>query len=145
MWPGRLFQLPALRPHNKLLMRLVVAARKRTDNSVCVLVSEKTAVHLPVCELNPTRSVLAILKKYVTEMFGADLPPHRPHGILSIEHSGKPATSNDGLCLTLLVSVRIPLEDVCLIDKYSWLQLDRRLGDRLLNRMGRNLVVPLVR
>ena len=61
----------------------------------------------------------------------------------SAEHSGKPATSNDGVCLSLLVSVRIPLEDVCLIDKYSWLPLDKRLGDELLSRMGKNLTVPL--
>ena len=59
----------------------------------------------------------------------------------SAEHSGKPATSNDGICLSLLVSVRIPLEDVCLIDKYTWLPID--FGDELLSRMGKNLTVPL--
>jgi len=53
------------------------------------------------------------MKRYMTEVFGADLPAHRPHGLLSVEHSGRPAHSNDGLCLTLLVSVRIPIEDVC--------------------------------
>ena len=63
------------------------------------------------------------------------------HGLLSAEHSGKPATSNDGICLSLLVSVRIPLEDVCLIDKYTWLPID--FGDELLSRMGKNLTVPL--
>lgn len=61
--------------------------------------------------------------------------------LCSAEHSGKPATSNDGVCLSLLVSVRIPLEDVCLIDKYTWLPID--FGDELLSRMGKNLTVPL--
>ena len=61
--------------------------------------------------------------------------------LFSAEHSGKPATSNDGICLSLLVSVRIPLEDVCLIDKYTWLPID--FGDELLSRMGKNLTVPL--
>jgi len=134
-------QLPAIRPHKKLLLRLLVAVRRRADNGVCVLVSEKTAAHLPVCEINPTRSIHSTLKKYMTEIFGSDLPPHRPHGLLSAEHSGKPATSNDGICLSLLVSVRIPLEDVCLIDKYTWLPID--FGDELLSRMGKNLTVPL--
>lgn len=136
-------QLPAIRPHKRLLLRLLIAVRRRSDNGVCILVSEKTAAHLPVCEINPTRSIHSTLKKYMTEIFGSDLPPHRPHGLLSAEHSGKPATSNDGVCLSLLVSVRIPLEDVCLIDKYSWLPLDTRLGNELLSRMGKNLTVPL--
>jgi len=134
-------QLPAIRPHKRLLLRLLIAVRRRADNGVCVLVSEKTAAHLPVCEINPTRSIHSTLKKYMTEIFGSDLPPHRPHGLLSAEHSGKPATSNDGICLSLLVSVRIPLEDVCLIDKYTWLPVD--FGDELLSRMGKNLTVPL--
>ena len=138
-----MLQLPAIRPHKKLLLRLVVAIRRRSDNAVCILVSEKTAVHLPVCELNPTRSVHATLKRYMNEIFGSDLPPHRPHGLLSAEHSGKPATSNDGVCLTILVSVRVPLEEVCLIDKYAWLQLDKRMGENILSRMTKNMTVPL--
>ena len=48
----------------------------------------------------------------MTEIFGADLPQHRPHGMLSVEHSGKPAHSNDGSCFTLLVSIRVALEEV---------------------------------
>ena len=60
------------------------------------------------------RSVHATLKRYMAEIFSPEsnggvqeLPPHRPHGLLSAEHSGKPATSNDGVCLTLLVSGKI--------------------------------------
>ena len=137
--------------------------RKKENNRVNVLVSEKTAAHLPVCEINPNRSIHSTLKKYMIEIFGNDLPQHRyvlsprisfltrnifheffrPHGLLSIEHSGKPAHSNDGCCLTLLLSVRIPLEDVVLIDKYAWLELDRALGDEILGRLGKNMTVPL--
>ena len=39
---------------------------------------------------------------------------------------------------------RCPLEDVCLIDKYSWLEMEGALGEELLGRLGRNLTVPLV-
>jgi len=136
-------QLPAIRPHNKLLLRLVIVIRRKENNRVNVLVSEKTAAHLPVCEINPNRSIHSTLKKYMVEIFGNDLPPHRPHGLLSIEHSGKPAHSNDGSCLTLIISIRIPLEDVVLIDKYAWLELDRSLGDEILGRLGKNMTVPL--
>ena len=137
-------QLPAIRPHHRLLLRLAVVIRKKSNNRAHVLVGEKTAAHLPVCEINPTRSVHATLKKYMTEIFGSDLPAHRPHGLLNVEHSGKPAQSNDGCCLTLLVSIRVPLEEVCLIDKYSWMEVEEGLGHELLHRLGRNLTVPLI-
>ena len=81
------FQLPAIRPHKKLLLRLLVAVRRRADNGVCVLVSEKTAAHLPVCEINPTRSIHSTLKKYMTEIFGSDLPPHRRKNHFSYLHT----------------------------------------------------------
>merc|ERR1711879_680531 len=74
------------------------------------------------------RSVHSTLKRFMTEIFGADIPQHKPHGLLSVEHSGRPADSNDGSCLSLLVSIKVPLESVCLIDKYSWLELDKTLG-----------------
>ena len=67
----------------------------------------------------------------------------RPHGLLSIEHSGKPAHSNDGCCLSLLISIRVPLEEVVLIDKYAWLELDKALGDEILGRLGKNMTIPL--
>ena len=68
----------------------------------------------------------------------------QPHGLLSLEHSGRPANSNDGCCLSLLISVKVPMESVCLIDKYSWLELDRMVGDQLLARLAKNMTVPLV-
>ena len=63
-------QLLAIRPHPKLFLRLVTLVRKKTTNAVHVLVSEKTTAHLPVCEVNPTRSLHSTLKKYMTDIFG---------------------------------------------------------------------------
>ena len=135
--------VPALRPHNHLLLRTVILIRKKTSSHVHVLVSEKTEAHLPVADINPLRSVHSTLKKFMTEIFGAEVPQHKLHGVMSVEHSGRPANSNDGLCLTLLISVKVPMESVCLIDKYAWLELDRGLGDLLLSKLGKNMTVPL--
>ncbi|PSN38062.1 hypothetical protein C0J52_16683 [Blattella germanica] len=77
------------------------------------------------------------------EIFGADLPAHKPHGILTVEHCGKPEKANDGLCFTLLVSFRKPLEEVGIIDKYTWLEISKQLGDELLERLPKNMTVPL--
>ena len=75
--PWHSLQLPAIRPHHKLLLRLIIVIRKKENNRVNVLVSEKTSAHLPVCEINPNRSLHSTLKKYMIEIFGNDLPPHR--------------------------------------------------------------------
>lgn len=135
--------VPALRPHKALLLRAVILIRKKTNNRMHVLVSEKTAAHLPVCQINPMRSIHSTLKKYLTEIFGAEIPAHKLHGVLSLEHSGRPANSNDGCCLSLLISVKVPLENVCLIDKYSWLETDKALGESLISRLAKNMTVPL--
>jgi len=50
---------------------------------------------------------------------------------------------SDGLCVTLLVSVRLPLEEVALIDKYSWFDVAETLAAALLSRMGKFRTVPL--
>ncbi|KAK3890744.1 hypothetical protein Pcinc_005318 [Petrolisthes cinctipes] len=136
--------LPVDKSHNKLLLRLVIAVRKRVNNRVCVLTSDKTATHLPITEINPCRSLHSTLRKYMTEIFGSDLPPHRPQGIMSAElQLSNPSGSHDGLLLTLLVPIRKALEDVPLIDKYSWVELPKNLGEELLSRMGKNMIVPL--
>lgn len=60
-----------------------------------------------------------------------------------MEHCGKPEAVNDGMCLTLLVAFKVPLEEVFPIDKYSWLMVNKDLGDRLLQRLPKNMTVPL--
>jgi 8-oxo-dGDP phosphatase len=60
-----------------------------------------------------------------------------------VEHCGKPEAVNDGLCLTVLVSFRKPLEEVGIIDKYTWLEVSKQLGDELLKRLPKNMAVPL--
>ncbi|CAG0882782.1 unnamed protein product [Cyprideis torosa] len=115
-----------------------------TGNALHVLASEKTALHLPISEVNPMRSVHTTLKRYMTEIFGASLPPHRPHGLLSLEHS--PAlqeNETDGLTLNLLVTIRCPLEDAPLIDKYSWIPIREPLAKHLAARCEKNMTIAL--
>ena len=45
--------------------------------------------------------------------------------------------------LPLLLPAQVPLESVCLIDKYSWLETERGLGDQLIARLAKNMTVPL--
>lgn len=77
-------QLPAKRPYSKILLRLVIVIRKRATNRVHVLLSERTAWHLPTCEVHPYKSIHSTLRRFMVELFGADVAPHRPHGLLSV-------------------------------------------------------------
>jgi len=79
----------------------------------------------------------------MNEIFGAELPQHRPNGVLSVEYNGKPVGQHDGMCLNVLVSVRQPLEEIFIIDKYSWKPTNSALGEELISRVGKNLTVPL--
>ncbi|KAJ8984898.1 hypothetical protein NQ317_002738 [Molorchus minor] len=127
-------QLPALRSYSKLLLRLVVIIKKKATNRVHVLLSERDTWHLPTCEVHPSKSIHSTLRKFMVELFGAEVPAHRPHGLLSVEYD--PSTDKDGVCLTLLVAFRAPLEEVPIIGKCVWHETSKELGDKLLHRVA---------
>uniref|UniRef100_A0A0A9W8E7 Nucleoside diphosphate-linked moiety X motif 18 n=2 Tax=Lygus hesperus TaxID=30085 RepID=A0A0A9W8E7_LYGHE len=136
--------LPALYAHEKLLLRLVVCIKQKSSNRIHVLLSEKTEVHFPLCEINHMKNLHSTLRKFMVDIFGADVPVHKPHGIINVEHCAKgPNGVGDGLCLTVLVSFRVPLEEVFPIDKYTWLMINKDLGTTLSMRLPRNMAVPL--
>ncbi|KAL0276107.1 UNVERIFIED_CONTAM: hypothetical protein PYX00_003758 [Menopon gallinae] len=137
--------LPVLKPHKKLLLRLVICIKQRSSNRLHVLLSEKTHVHLPVCEIYPARNVHSTLRKFMIEIFGADIPldSHKPHGLLNLEHNGKLQGKNDGFLMTILVSFRVPLEEMYPIDKYSWTIVSQQLEERLNLRIRKNMTLPL--
>ncbi|CAG9829497.1 unnamed protein product [Diabrotica balteata] len=127
-------QLPALRAYAKQLLRLVVVIKKKANNRVHILISERTSWHLPACEIHPNKSIHSTLKTFMVELFGAEVPQHRPCGLLSVEHDA--STNKDGLCLTLLVAFRTPLEEVPIIGKCVWHEVSKDLGDKLLLKVA---------
>lgn len=127
--------LPTLKSHAKNFLRVVAVIKKRSNNKINVLVSEKNSYHFPTVEIHPARSIHATLRKFMVELFGAELPQHRPLGILSIEQSPS-STSNsvstDGLCITLLVIFRPPLEEVSILkNKCVWHEVEKSIDDTL--------------
>ncbi|XP_015793335.1 8-oxo-dGDP phosphatase NUDT18 [Tetranychus urticae] len=130
--------LPVIQSHDKILLRLIMVIKKKANNRLHVLSSEKDGCHLPVCEINPIRSVHATLKRFVQYIFNNQAPQHRPHGVLSIEHSGFPLTEKDGLCLTLLVSCVVPMEQSSPRDSYSWQEVNMEIETQLLDHLTKN-------
>lgn len=94
----------------------------------------------------------------MVDLFGAEVPSHRPHGVLSVgvlfylkqllivlfkvEHD--PRNNRDGACVTMLVAFRSPLEEVPIIGKCVWHELPKHLGEQLLGRVAsRNSTIPI--
>ncbi|XP_074598265.1 8-oxo-dGDP phosphatase NUDT18 [Brevipalpus obovatus] len=135
--------LPALQPHERLLLRIIMVIKSKTNNRMKVLVAGRDSPHLPACEINPIRSVHASLKRFVQFIFPNQVPSHRPQGILSIEHSGFPMNEKDGLSLSLLVSCTVPMEQALPRLDYSWQEIDTEIERELLDRMGKNKSLAL--
>lgn len=136
--------LPARKSQTKNYLRLVAVIKKRCTNRAHVLVSEKNSYHFPTVEVHPGRSVHATLRKFLIELFGAELPQHRPQGILSVEHCPTGNGQADGICLTVLVAFRPALEDVSLLGKCIWQELSKDIDERLIAVVsGKNSTLPL--
>ncbi|KAH8313574.1 hypothetical protein KR067_008302 [Drosophila pandora] len=129
MWHNKI--LPTRCTHTRNYLRVLAVARKRSHNSLNVLVSEKNSHHFPTVELHPNRSLHSTLRKFMIEIFGAELPQHRPHGLLSVEHLPTETGNTDGICLNLLVAFRPPLEEISLIGKCIWQELGAPLDETL--------------
>lgn len=139
--------LPIRFSHHRSYVRVVAVARKRTSNSLNILVSEKNVHHLPTVEIHPGRSVYSTLRKFMVELFGAELPQHRPHGVLTLEHNPSPPPhTTDGICITLLVVFRPPKEECNIIGKCIWHELAKgSFGEKSLVNIlsNKNLTFPL--
>lgn len=150
--------LPLKKSHTKNYLRVLAAIKKRSTNKIHILLSEKNTYHFPTVEIHPGRNIHSTLRKFMIELFGAELPQHRPHGILTVEHCPVTFNSNnfnnnnndnsnnsndmndidsetitDGICLTILVVFRPALEDVSLIGKCVWHEISKNLDERLTN------------
>lgn len=61
---------------------------------------------------------------------------------LQLEHD--PCDSKDGLCMTLLVAFKPPLEEVPIIGKCVWHETSKEIGEKLMIRVAaRNSTIPL--
>lgn len=76
-------------------------------------------------------------------MFNGASVPHKPHGLLDVEYSGRYPGQRDGLNLTLLVSIRIALEDTTPADPFHWMQINPLIQSFLLQRLQKNLSLAL--
>lgn len=136
IWHNEL--LPVFKSHTKNYLRVVAVIKKRSTNKLNILLSERNSYHFPNVEIHPARSIHATLRKFMIELFGSELPQHRPQGVLSIEHSpalqnnGGNAVIADGICVTILVIFRPALEDVSILkSKCVWHEVSRSLEERL--------------
>lgn len=71
-------------------------------------------------------------------IFGPEqLPHHKPVGLLTVEHNFATQPDHcDGLCLTLLVVCKDPLESITATPPgFSWKQLDSNVQSLLISKL----------
>lgn len=76
-------------------------------------------------------------------IFKGESVPHRPHGLLDVEYSGRYPGLRDGLNLTLMVSIRVALEDTSLTPSFQWVQINPLIQSFLLQRLQKNSSLAL--
>lgn len=140
--------LPINFSHHRSYLRVLAVARKRKSNALSILISEKNVHHLPTVEIHPRKNLYQTLRNFMIELFGADLPQHRPYGVLTLEHKASPPPhTTDGICVTLLVAFRPPVEECNIIGKALWYELTKGSAGEtnLVNILSsnKNSILPL--
>lgn len=131
--------LPVKKTHSHIVVRLLVVKRQgsNSDKSLFCLLLYKAAsdsnphscfphkvVNIRVANVN---DVIALLMRD----FDSHLQ-YKTHGYVSVEHTGKPHGVADGLCITFLVEVFVPVEQGTLKGKYHWFKVEEKsLADRI--------------
>ncbi len=82
------------------------------------------------------------------EAFGNHCPTPTLHGILRLEHAGKPARVNDGMCVTLLVSLEHTRGSTDtppgVSKKFAWHALKTQsINENITCRLQKGMTVPV--
>lgn len=126
--------MPIEKAHGQNYLRIIAVIKKRSTNTMHVLLSKKKEkpVHFPIVEIHPQKSIHSTMRTFLQEFFIGELPQHRPHGIVAVEHNATGIVT-DGVCLTVLVPFRPALEDVVIINKNSqWHELAENVSAEII-------------
>jgi len=139
-------QLPVNQRHTMLLLRLMMV--HIVNSKVTVAIGNEPLPHLISAMIYEEEVSLeeTILRTF-HYVFGPKPIDYNLVGVLSLEHYGKPAGRNDGLCISILVSIDSEKERPQMSDpkKYSWHSLvNDSLCDFILGKLSPGMTVPLV-
>ena len=131
--------IPAKKSHSCIIVRLLVVKRLERDNdrSLFCLIFHKTATddshpcfpHKVTNFCMYGSNISGVIEELIKD-FDSHVQ-YRTHGCINVEHTGKPHGMADGVCLTFLVEVFLPVEGI-LQGKYSWFELEEKaLADKI--------------
>lgn len=130
--------IPAKKSHSQIIVRLLVVKRQENDNkkSIFCLLIQDSSNNTNSYPCFPYKVVNGLIKvSDVIDGLIKDFDSHiqyRTHGYISVEHTGKPHGEADGLCLTFLIEVFLPVEQGILKGKYCWFELEEKtLTDKI--------------
>lgn len=145
--------LPVKKAHNHIVVRLLVVKRQESDNnkSIFCLLLDKAASDNNSHPCFPHKVVDIGYGSNVNNVINGlikDFDSHiqyKAHGYINVEHSGKPRGVADGLCITFLVEVFLPVEQGILKGKYHWFEVeDKSLADKIWGLIDANGCVEIM-
>ena len=143
--------LPVKKPHKHIMIRLAVVKRLEKEGKKslhCVVFFNKTANTLPcfphvVIDKDDWAEVTSVIDRLMRDTSSG--VAYKTLGYLNIEHTGKPHGEADGLCLTVMVEIFIPVESGILNDNYQWYEIEENdLRDKIWDLMETKGCVELV-
>lgn len=126
--------MPAKNSHGHVVRLLAVKRQERNNNKYisCLLFHSDDNSHpcFPYKDLfhfsNVTNAIDGLIRDFDSDI------QYRTHGFINVEHTGKPHGIADGLRLTVLVEVFVPVEQGILNGKYKWFELEEKcLADKI--------------
>lgn len=117
-------------PHSHVIVRVVVVKRSEEDGKrlFCILSNKLSGSNsfpyfpYEVTDISCSSNVTSVIDKLMTDI--SCKISYKLRGYLKIEHTGKPHGVADGLCLTLLVEVFVPLQGGITNQKYKLFEVE---------------------
>lgn len=102
--PSPLTVLPCVSPHKDMILRTVCVRREGATYQI-LLSKSSTNPFLAVVVSERSNHLLASAVQGFNHIFKHTQVNYTLHGVLSVEHNGRPAHAHDGMCLTILLSL----------------------------------------
>lgn len=138
--------MPVVKPHTKLLLRVVFIHTDTDRSEMNLLLCKEPHPHLPVGIISTSDVSLQVtIHRMIQAILGHVKVQSKLVGVLAVEHCGKPAKANDGLCISLLVTL-VPKNNILpdpYSSKYEWCCIDGEIAKTVTDKCQPGSLVPL--
>lgn len=124
--------LPVPLPHKRITIEVVLVSHDDDNDGIKVCLDKKNCMGFLHCTPSVLYcSVRDIAHFMITQALGTEEADYQLHGMITVEHVGKPHGVADGMCITLLAEIPTPAKATNPA-RYVWLGVaDKTLKSRI--------------